>query len=71
MPLYTYQCTNEDCGLKVEKFVSVNCRNSNTYKCSECGNKSKRVMDLSSFQLKGDGWAKDGYSSKKPLLSRK
>jgi predicted nucleic acid-binding Zn ribbon protein len=32
--------------------------------CPECSEKCERILDISSFQLKGDCWAKDGYSKK-------
>ena len=28
--------------------------------------RQKRIISLSSFELKGGGWYKDGYGSKKP-----
>ena len=34
--------------------------------CPVCNNTAKRIISLSSFELKGGGWYKDGYGSKKP-----
>jgi putative FmdB family regulatory protein len=30
--------------------------------CPDCGNMARRLISRTSFSLKGDGWAKDGYS---------
>jgi putative FmdB family regulatory protein len=32
--------------------------------CPECNTRCGRIMDTSSFQLKGGGWYKDGYTKK-------
>ena len=34
--------------------------------CPICNNTAKRIISLSSFELKGGGWYKDGYGTKKP-----
>jgi len=34
--------------------------------CPACNELCERILDLSSFQLKGDGWYKDGYSKPAP-----
>ena len=30
--------------------------------CPSCNSMAPRIISRGSFQLKGDGWAKDGYS---------
>ncbi len=63
MPMYSYHCikcnevyenirTTEQRDIKLDSTIS--------------NDKCDRIMDLSSFQLKGGGWYKDGYGSKKP-----
>jgi len=56
MPLYEFECTN--CGKIIEDFVKIG---TIKIKCS-CGGSAKKIMSSSSFILKGNGWAKDGYS---------
>ena len=59
MPVYEYEC--KEC-LKVfemqqkmaDKPLSV---------CPECGAPVKKLMSMSSFQLRGGGWYADGYSN--------
>ena len=61
MPIYEYQCGS--CGATVELIHSVNAKTPPTHQC--CGlPKLKRVLSNTSFQLKGGGWYKDGYSKK-------
>ena len=32
--------------------------------CDHCMCASERIVDLAAFQLRGGGWAKDGYGKK-------
>lgn len=62
MPIYEYHCL--DCRKDheiIKKFSDKPLRI-----CPSCGGKLKKKLSLSAFQLKGEGWYKDGYSSKKP-----
>ena len=63
MPLYTYQCY--ECGKVQEEMRSVKDRDK-SIACDHCMCASDRIIDLVAFQLKGGGWAKDGYGKKKP-----
>lgn len=63
MPIYQYACTDPKCGDEVEALVLSGEDEPQT--CNRCGKPLKRVMGRSSFQLKGGGWYKDGYSSTK------
>ena len=63
MPLYSYHCVK--CNEVYENIRSIEQRDI-TLVCPICNDKCERIIDLSSFQLKGDGWYKDGYGSKKP-----
>lgn len=56
MPIYEYRC--EKCGNKFEKIAKYD----DVVSCEICGYVTKKVPPLSNFQLKGKGWAKDGYS---------
>jgi len=59
MPVYEYECN------KCEKVFEVQQRMSDAplKKCPECDAPVKKLMSMSSFQLKGGGWYSDGYSS--------
>ena len=66
MPIYTYSCVV--CGNIKDVLCEVG---GNAPYCMECSKpvprkyvKMKRLFRGGSFQLKGDGWAKDGYADK-------
>jgi putative FmdB family regulatory protein len=59
MPIYEYVCP--DCEESFEVFVKIT-ENSKEMKCKKCGGTAKKKISSSSFLLKGNGWAKDGYS---------
>lgn len=62
MPLYVYSC--EVCNNKVE--ILQRYTDGPPLACLNCGaaESMSRNIAISNFQLKGDGWAKDGYSTK-------
>lgn len=66
MPLYEYKC--EVCSNIEESIEKIN---TEKIECPICNNMAKRIISLSSFELKGSGWYKDGYSSNKPEISDK
>ena len=66
MPLYSYCC--EKCNEVHENLRSIEQRDVKLI-CPKCNEKCERILDMSSFQLKGDGWAKDGYGKKPPKES--
>ena len=69
MPLYTYQCY--ECMNVQEVMRSVKDRDKSVA-CNRCMVSSERIIDLAAFQLRGGGWAKDGYGKKpKPKLKPK
>jgi putative FmdB family regulatory protein len=62
MPTYEYKCTN--CGKDFEYQHSMSAEPMSV--CEACGGKLERLISRSAFQLKGAGWYKDGYGSRKP-----
>lgn len=59
MPQYEYEC--QTCGHKFEVMAKVDDPDP---RCPECSSEDvKRVPSRNTFQLKGGGWASDGYSS--------
>lgn len=63
MPMYSYHCTG--CDEVYENMRSIAQRDVKL-QCPTCNALCERILDLSTFQLKGGGWFKDGYGSKKP-----
>ena len=60
MPYYDFLC--KKCGnVKLDVKLSI-C--DNELKCDICHNKMEHIIGTPSFVLNGNGWAKDGYSSK-------
>lgn len=64
MPLYEFSCS---CGNEQEEIVLLN---TSSIICKKCGLNMKRVMSLSSFHLKGSGWAADCYGKSKGLKEK-
>ena len=62
MPIYEYRCS--DCGETTEFIVSATDKGFKA-SCTDCKSENmKRLISRSSFALKGEGWAKDGYAKK-------
>ena len=59
MPIYEFEC--KECHIVVERLVLGD---PPPPKCPKCLAKMKKRVSLGTFVLKGDGWAKDGYSKK-------
>lgn len=58
MPLYEFCC--EGCGALTEvlqKYTDA------APGCASCAQPMKRKMSVTSFTLKGDGWARDSYGA--------
>jgi putative FmdB family regulatory protein len=60
MPIYEYECTS--CCNVFEIFQSMT--EEPLTACPACSGSVKKLVSMSSFQLKGGGWYTDGYSSK-------
>jgi putative FmdB family regulatory protein len=67
MALYEYKCGK--CGvMEIEQSV----KDSVLSKCPKCnGRNFIKLISLSNFQLKGNGWYKTDYSSKKEPKEKK
>ena len=63
MPLYDFEC--EECDY-IEEILTSSAGNAEiVLTCPDCEKETmKRKVGLSSFQLKGGGWYKDGYTKK-------
>jgi putative FmdB family regulatory protein len=59
MPVYEYEC--QECHKVFE--VQQKIADEPLSNCPECQAPVKKLMSMSSFQLKGGGWYADGYSS--------
>lgn len=63
MPMYTYRC--KDCKHTEEMIQSM--KEGDAYlaarpRCRECNGEVERIIQKTSFELKGYGWERDGYS---------
>lgn len=59
MPVYTYECKNENCKKIQELTRSISERNDEV-NCI-CGEEMNLIISTCSFSLVGSCWAKDGY----------
>lgn len=59
MPVYEYECN--ECRKVFE--IQQKMADKPLTSCPECAGDLKKLMSMSSFQLKGGGWYADGYSS--------
>ncbi|MEA2082770.1 MAG: zinc ribbon domain-containing protein [Thermodesulfobacteriota bacterium] len=57
MPIYEYECTC--CHQVTEVWQSFSDDPATT--CPNCSGDLKKIISMSSFQLKGGGWYSDGY----------
>jgi putative FmdB family regulatory protein len=59
MPVYEYECGECRKVFEVQQRIS----DEPLTQCPECEGEVKKLMSMSSFQLKGGGWYSDGYAS--------
>jgi len=64
MPINEFRCI---CGEEREELVAIG---TNSIKCQKCGKDMKKIISLSSFHLKGGGWASSGYTKVKSKHKR-
>lgn len=62
MPIYEYHCRQ----CKKDHEIIQKFSDSPLTICPACGGKLEKKLSLSSFQLKGGGWYKEGYSTSTP-----
>lgn len=60
MPVYEYECEKCEKVFEVQQKIS----DKQLTECPTCQSPVKKLMSMSSFQLKGGGWYADGYASK-------
>ena len=59
MPVYEYECQECDKVFEVQQKIA----DAPLSDCPECQGPVKKLVSMSSFQLKGGGWYADGYAS--------
>jgi putative FmdB family regulatory protein len=59
MPVYEYECKECEKVFEVQQRIA----DEPLKQCPDCDGVVKKLMSMSSFQLKGGGWYADGYSS--------
>lgn len=59
MPIYEFKCK---CGKITEELVKMGTESAT---CPKCGKKSKKIMSINSFHLKGECWERNGYANKR------
>ena len=60
MPIYEYECTS--CCNVFEVFQRMT--EDPLSSCPDCSGPVKKLVSMSSFQLKGGGWYADGYNTR-------
>ena len=58
MPIYEYECKACDNVFEVQQRMADDPLKA----CPDCKGEVKKLVSVSSFQLKGGGWYSDGYS---------
>ncbi len=59
MPVYEYECKECNKIFEVQQKIADKALSD----CPDCNGPVKKLVSMSSFQLKGGGWYADGYSS--------
>jgi putative FmdB family regulatory protein len=67
MPIYEYKC--QKCGNEFEIFQGITDQPVQT--CQSCGGPVCKLMSLSTFHLKGNGWYATDYGGKKAPAAEK
>ncbi len=62
MPIYEYKCASCEAEFEYMQRITEDPKR----ECESCGGGLERLISQTSFQLKGSGWYRDLYSSKKP-----
>jgi len=61
MPFYDYKC--KKCGYEI-KDLKKSIKDNSKEICPKCNEEMLLIISNSYFELKGDGWFKDGYNKK-------
>ncbi|MBN1282315.1 MAG: zinc ribbon domain-containing protein [Proteobacteria bacterium] len=67
MPIYEYTC--KSCGNHFECMQKISAPP--IAPCPRCGDTADRIISMTAFTLKGEGWYKDGYAKGKKAESTK
>ena len=67
MPIYEYKC--KKCGREFEVFQGAS--DLPIEVCTDCGGPVFKLMSLSTFHLKGNGWYATDYGGKKAAATEK
>ena len=59
MPVYEYECKECEKVFEVQQKMS----DKPLQQCPECSGEVKKLVSMTSFQLKGGGWYADGYAT--------
>ena len=59
MPVYEYECNGCQKVFEMQQRIA----DAPITVCPECGGEVRKLISMSSFQLKGGGWYTDGYSA--------
>jgi putative FmdB family regulatory protein len=62
MPVYEYECTG--CKKMFTHFEPFKNEEYTNIQCTACGGTIRKLISKCTFRLKGDSWARDGYSKK-------
>lgn len=60
MPVYEYECGGCEKVFEVQQRIA----DGPLASCPDCGGEVRKLISMSSFQLKGSGWYNDGYSGR-------
>ncbi|MBV5317583.1 MAG: zinc ribbon domain-containing protein [Desulfobulbaceae bacterium] len=60
MPVYEYECGGCEKVFEVQQRIA----DGPLTACPVCGGEVRKLISMSSFQLKGSGWYNDGYSGR-------
>ena len=67
MPIYEYKCTECEFQFeRIQKFTDLPIK-----LCPQCSGDVEKLLSLSSFHLKGNGWYKTDYANSKETSNAK
>lgn len=69
MPVYSYRCTNTDCGVEFDRSLPMSLYDQQQ-NCSDCGTEANKMVSNVGFILKGDGWTGKNMRIKRQMSSK-